>query len=118
MKQSRLPNQGYRMLVNLDENGKQCWATEVRELLCKTGFYFVWLQQGIGDVISFCYIFKQGLLDMFTQEWTADIRDKEKYEMYRSFKVMFGAEKVFINYRYILFQSSTDETPTWHTSSK
>ena len=30
---------------------------------------------------------------MFTQEWTADIRDKERYEMYRSFKVMFGAEK-------------------------
>ena len=92
MERSRLPNQAYRMLVNLDENGKQCWATEVRELLCKTGFYFVWLQQGIGDVISFWYIFKQRLLDMFTQEWTADIRDKEKYEMYRSFKVMFGAD--------------------------
>ena len=28
-----------RMLVNFDENGKQCGATEVRELLCKTGFY-------------------------------------------------------------------------------
>ena len=30
---------------------------------------------------------------MFTQEWTADIRDKERYEMYRSFKVMIGAKK-------------------------
>ena len=93
MEQSRLPNQAYRMLVNLDENGKQCWATEVRELLCKTGFYFVWLQQGVGDVKSFLYVFKQRLLDMFTQERTSDIRDKERYEMYRSFKVMFGAEK-------------------------
>ena len=62
------------------------------ELLCKTGFYFVWLQQGAGDVKSFLYVFKQRLLDMFTQEWTSDIRDKERYEMYRSFKVMFGAE--------------------------
>ena len=34
MKQKRLPNQAYRMLVNLDGNGKRCWATEVRELLC------------------------------------------------------------------------------------
>ena len=75
------------------KTGKQCWSTEVWELLCKTGFYFVWLQQGIGDVKSFLYVFKQRLLDMFTQEWTADIRDKERYEMYRSFKVMFGAEK-------------------------
>ena len=63
------------------------------ELLCKTGFYFVWLQQGAGDVKSFLYVFKQRLLDMFTQEWTSDIRDKERYEMYRSFKVMYGAEK-------------------------
>ena len=83
----------YRMLVNLDENRKQCWATEVRELPCKTGFHFVWLQQGVGDVKSFLYVFKQRLLDMFTREWTADNRDKERYEMYRSFKVMFGAEK-------------------------
>ena len=97
MEQSRLPNQAYRMLVNLNENGKQFWATEVRKLLCKTGFYFVWLQQGVGDVKSFLYVFKQRLLDMFTQEWTSDIRDKERYEMYRSFKVMFGAEKYFID---------------------
>ena len=62
MEQSRLPNQAYRMLVNLDENGKQCWATEVRELLCKTGFYFVWLQQGVGDVKSFLYVFKQKIV--------------------------------------------------------
>ena len=81
------------MLVNVDENGKQCWATEVRERLCETGFYCVWLQQGVGDVISFLYVFKQRLLDMFTQEWTADIRDKERYEIYRSFKIMFGSEK-------------------------
>ena len=40
----------------------------------------------------FLYVFKQRLLDMFTQEWTSDIRDKERYEMYRSFKVMFGAD--------------------------
>ena len=83
------------MLVNLDENGKQCWAAEVRELLFKTGFYFVGLQQGVGDVKSFLHVFKQRLLDMFTQEWTADIRDKERYEMYRSFKVMFGAEYIY-----------------------
>ena len=81
------------MLVNLSENGKQCCTMEVQKLLCKTGFYFVWLQQGVGDVKSFLYVFKQRLLDMFTQEWTSDIRDKERYKMYRSFKVMFGAEK-------------------------
>ena len=65
------------MLISLDENGKNCWVTGIRENLCKTGFYFVWLQQGVGDVKSFLCIFKQRLLDMFTQEWTADIRDNQ-----------------------------------------
>ena len=64
-------------LLILMKTGKKCWATEVGELLCKTGFYYVWLQQGVGDVKSFLYVFKQSLLDMFTQEWTVDIRDKE-----------------------------------------
>ena len=39
------------------------------------------------------YVFKQRLLDMFTQEWTADIRDKESYEAYQSFKVVFEIVK-------------------------
>ena len=93
MEHTRLPNQAYRMLISLDENGKNCWVTGIREVLCKTGFYFVWLQQGVGDVKSFLCVFKQRLLDMFTQEWTADIRDKERYVTYRCFKKLFEAER-------------------------
>ena len=74
------------MLISLDENGKNCWVTGTREALCKTGFYFVRLQRGVGDVKSFSRVFKRRLLDMFTQEWTADIRDKERYVTYRCFK--------------------------------
>ena len=66
------------MLVNLDENGKQCWATEVGELLCKTGF-----------------------LCMFTQEWTADIRDKERYEMYGLSKLCLEQKNIYQSYIYI-----------------
>ncbi|WP_295539720.1 hypothetical protein, partial [Thiolapillus sp.] len=93
LKITRLPNQAYRMLISLDENGKNCWVTGIREVLCKTGFYFVWLQQGVGDVKSFLCVFKRRLLDMFTQEWTADIRDKERYVTYRCFKKLFEAER-------------------------
>ena len=86
MEHTRLPYLAYRMLISLDENGKNCWVTGIREVLCKTGFYFVWLQQGVGDVKSFLCVFKRTLLDMFTQEWTANIRDKERYVTYRCFK--------------------------------
>ena len=78
MEHTRLPHQANRMLTGLDENGKNCWVTGIREVLCKTGSYFVWLQQGVGDVKSFLCVFKRRLSDMFTQEWTADIRDKRK----------------------------------------
>ena len=68
-------------------------VTRIREILCKTGFYFVWLQQGVGDVKSFLCVFKRRLSDMFTQEWTADIRDKERHVTYCCFKKLFEAER-------------------------
>lgn len=92
MDEKRLPWQAYQMLVKLDENGKTCWATSVREILCQTGFYYVWLQQGVGDVSSFVRAFRRRLVDMFTQEWSQTIRDKDRYEIYRSFKAMLDCE--------------------------
>ena len=56
-------------------------------LLCKTGFYCLLLRQGFGDVKFFLCFFKWRLLDMFTQESTADIRDKERYITYRCFQI-------------------------------
>ena len=46
-----------------------------------------------GDVKSFLCVFKRRLLAMFTQEWTAGIRDKERYVSYRCFKKIFEAER-------------------------
>ena len=117
MEQSRLPNQAYRMPVNFDENGKQCWATEVRELLCKTGFYFVWLQQGVRDVNSFSYVFKHRLLDMFARSGLLTSETKKDMKCI-DLPSYVWSRKIFISYRYILFQSSTDATPTWCTSNK
>ena len=45
--------------------------------------------------LHFCMSSSKDMLDMFTQEWTSDIRDKERYEMYRSFKVIFEAENIY-----------------------
>ena len=40
----------------------------------------------------FC-VFSSEDLNMFTQEWTADIRDKERYVTYRCLKTFFEAER-------------------------
>ena len=52
----------------------------------------MWLEQGVGGGKSFLRVFKRRLVDMFTQEWTADSRDKESYVTYRCFKVWLEAE--------------------------
>ena len=52
---------------------KDCWVTGIPEIVCKTGSYFVWLQQSVGDVKSILYVFNPRLLDMFTQKWTANV---------------------------------------------
>ena len=43
----RLPNQAYRMLMNLDSNGKYNWASSIRSVLQSLGFGYVWLAQGV-----------------------------------------------------------------------
>ena len=62
---------------------------ELGKFCVKLDFSFVWLQQGVGDKNSFLRSFKQRLVDMFIQEWSEAVRDKDRYEIYRSFKTIF-----------------------------
>ena len=75
----------------------RCWVTHVREILCLTGFNFVWQQQAVGNVKLFLYEFKQRLVDMYIQEWAGTIRDKERFEYYRNFKSVFAKECYILN---------------------
>jgi hypothetical protein len=116
MENNRLPFLAYQMLYELDSNGKTCWVTQVREILGETGFYIVWLQQGVGDIKQFLKEFKQRLIDMFIQEWQGTIRDRERYSPYNLFKVIFEREKYLTNvdiycFRVALSQARFDVLP-------
>jgi hypothetical protein len=73
---SRNPKQAYIMLKNLDERGKTCWATYVKNTLFSLGFGFAWLQQGVGCEKSFVSLF-----DMYLQEWYCSIESKDIYQL-------------------------------------
>ena len=45
----RMPKPCYKMLKNLDENGRKTLANDVKLLLQGFGFNFVWMQQGLGQ---------------------------------------------------------------------
>ena len=48
MSSVRFPNKCYKMLKNLDENGRNTWASKVRELLFRNGFGYVWIVEDVG----------------------------------------------------------------------
>ena len=61
-----------------------------KNILCRSGFYLVWLNQGVKDVKTFQAVFRQRLVDIFIQEWSSTIREKDIYDMYRCLKSAFG----------------------------
>ena len=95
MDPSRLPKQAYLMLFHMDERGKKCWASNIRNILFSLGFGYVWLQQEVGCDKTFLSVFKQRLMDIYVQEWNASVMHKDMYERYRSFKTIFGSEMYF-----------------------
>jgi hypothetical protein len=104
MDPQRFPKQAYAMLILQDQNGKRCWATEIRELLFRTGFGFVWMNQGVQDIGGFLKVVKQRLLDMFMQEWSSTIRNKERYIMYSIIKDDFGKALIFRTLVFIVLE--------------
>ena len=93
MDKERLTYKAYQMLLDLDMSGKHCWVSKIREILCFTGFNFVWLHQGVGNVKLFLREFKQKLIDFFIQEWSGSIRDSNRFDSYRTFKTVFEKDK-------------------------
>ena len=69
MSTTRCPFACYKMLKELDDNGRHTWASNVRILLSRYGFGHVWLNQGVGDSIRFIKEFYQRICDCATQEW-------------------------------------------------
>lgn len=89
---NRIPKQAYVMLINLDEKGKDCWVTKLKNTLFSLGFGYVWIQQSVGCENGFVKIFKQRIKDTHIQEWDSSVKEKEKYQNYRTFKHLFRTE--------------------------
>ena len=56
-------NSVYKLLVTLDECGRNTWATSIKLLLQRYGFYIVWIEQGVGNEELFIEILEQRLKD-------------------------------------------------------
>ena len=92
---NRFSKMAYSMLKDLDERGKDTWATEVKALLCKNGFGHVWLSQGVGNKEIFLKEFKQRMSDCAKQNWSSKLSASDRFTLYCSFKSSLHREKYF-----------------------
>ena len=83
------------MMKNLDERGKVCWVTHVKNILFNMGFGYAWIQQGVGCPKTFVTLFRQRMKDVFIQEWYGAVASRDIYQNYRLFKSNFECEEYF-----------------------
>ena len=83
MPSDRYPKQCYNMLYSHDSSGRKNWVSEVRVLLCKYGFGYVWVMQHSGDIHLFIEQFKSRVKDMSLQLWHDSVSSEEDYCLYQ-----------------------------------
>ena len=80
------------MLRSLVSSGKTNWASNVRLLLYKHGFGYVWEADTIGDASRFINLFRQCLADSFTKQWHSEVEESPKVLHYKHFKLILEIE--------------------------
>ena len=92
MQPERLSRQAYNMLERMDERGVRNWVSEIRDLLCKNGYGYVWMYRSVGNVSTFCCIIKERLCDNFKQNWNTKMVDSSNFDCFYSFKNVIKTE--------------------------
>ena len=93
MPNNRFPKQCYNMLTSIDNAGRNCWATNVKSLIFRYGFGFVWISQDVGNVDLFVYNFRQRVIDCVTQNLHNDISNASRGNHYRNYKSLLNTER-------------------------
>ena len=93
MENHRYPKRCYFMLKSFDNCGRITWATHIKNLLFLYGFGYVWITHEICDVNAFIHIFRQRLIDCFTQDWHGSIIDSSRCYHYQHFKSLLNTER-------------------------
>ena len=90
---NRLPKQCYNLQKRWTETDTKCWALDIRDLLFRTGFGEVWLNQGVGHVEAFLKVFKTRTFDMDMQTQSSEIQKMDRLRTYKILKTNFGCEQ-------------------------
>ena len=82
----------YKMLYNLCNAGRQNWASDIRDILYKFGFGYVWEMQGVDDKPKFLREFKKCVRDCEFQNWNESMFNMSKLRSLHLYKSELTAE--------------------------
>ena len=86
--------QAYTMLFNMDERGKNCWATSVRNILFSLVSDTFGFNKALGAIEQASqYLSKDLQIYIYKQKWSASILQKDTYAKYRDFKTFVESER-------------------------
>ena len=54
------------MLYFYDEYNRKNWTSEIKDLLCRSGFGHLWYFEGVGNEVSFIQVLQERLTDILT----------------------------------------------------
>lgn len=86
----------YNMLYSLCTAGRKNWASDIKNVLYRFGYGYVWESQNVLNPELFKVNFKQRLIDCETQMMLADINDTDKLRTYNIFKCAIKTEKYLL----------------------
>ena len=93
MEDSRIPKQAYIRDEREMHINKYSWSKEIKDMLEKNGYGYVWINKGTTYTRSFVKNFKQRLVDQFWQEWHSKITEGDRYKTYSNIKDNHSREK-------------------------
>jgi hypothetical protein len=72
----------YSMLLHLHKACMKIWVMNVKALLFRYGFQYVWIYQGVGDVGCFVNIFTQRVKDTWVEELHCSVSGHSKLQFH------------------------------------
>ena len=92
MQDHRYVKKCYFMQTFYDEASVSNWVSEIRQLLYKNGFGFVWESQGVENEKQFVSLLLQRLKDHHLQHWHERVSLSAKLVSYIGFKTTYNHE--------------------------
>jgi hypothetical protein len=78
---------------DVEKRGCRNWVYNVRDILCTTGFGYVWVNPYVIQCNQFVPIFKNRLVDCFIQKWFNDINNSSPLSLYKHIKCSLHYEQ-------------------------